>query len=350
MGWPLSLVETTTIGDNEVLSLRERAGEADRQWKGVMSWMLGIVGTRRFLAHAEYHWIAPVSAFYPEAVHAVALPPDWPPEFPRSRVKIEAVENSPVRLRPDYLAVRNADPHRGGAPYELAIAESKGTRACLTQMVDCPLAWREQVNNAIVSIDENVIDIPRHIVVATRVNPNAKRPATRRMQVRAWNSARTRGTRGTLPEVATSIAAAYLFGLFRNLGLRENARAICFAVAFQSAEVLGSEPEPAAVEVFERARGELSSRTSQNVAPTKSEVVVRIQSDFGEVDVEIAPALIELAIALRRPESWRDGSALKIADAEILRWEKSRTPQEVRRGFRSAAFGVAVRVKRASPP
>jgi hypothetical protein len=38
-----------------------------------LSWMLGVAGARHILASEGYRWIAPLSAFYPDAVQAVDL-------------------------------------------------------------------------------------------------------------------------------------------------------------------------------------------------------------------------------------------------------------------------------------
>jgi hypothetical protein len=211
---------------HEHLSVRERAGRSERQWKGVLSWMLGVAGTRHVLAREGYRWIAPLSAFYPELVTPVDLTA-WHTDFGPGRLVARRPRASRSRLRPDYLAVRES-----GTPkcLEWAIVESKGTSASLTGKVTCPRNWSTQVRNIEILIDGHVQKIARHIVIATRVNPNAKWPRTRRLQIRAWNSQALEPYNSSSEDAAAEIAAAHLFGLFRNLGLVANARALAASV------------------------------------------------------------------------------------------------------------------------
>jgi hypothetical protein len=64
IGWPPFLLDPITIGANSVLALRAQAGRRDRQWKRVLSWMLGVAGARHVLKAEGYQWVAPLSAFY----------------------------------------------------------------------------------------------------------------------------------------------------------------------------------------------------------------------------------------------------------------------------------------------
>jgi hypothetical protein len=79
IGWPPFLVEPILFNGHNVLSLRSEAGRSERQWKSVLSWMLGVAGARHVLATEGYRWIAPLSAFYPNAAGAVDLLPDFAP-------------------------------------------------------------------------------------------------------------------------------------------------------------------------------------------------------------------------------------------------------------------------------
>ena len=105
MGWPQFLLELTSFKGTNVLALRAEAGGRERQWKSVMSWMLGVAATRRVLDYEGYRWVAPVSAFYENAVQSVDLS-GWNPSFPRSSVVIQRRADSTTRLLPDYLAMR----------------------------------------------------------------------------------------------------------------------------------------------------------------------------------------------------------------------------------------------------
>src|SRR5437773_2204350 len=57
VGWPPFLIEVVPIGGGNFLALRAEAGRSERQWKGVLSWMLGIAGTRHVLESEGYRWI-----------------------------------------------------------------------------------------------------------------------------------------------------------------------------------------------------------------------------------------------------------------------------------------------------
>src|ERR1039458_9777896 len=105
VGWPPFLLESNFSGAHELLGLRAIARRSDRQWKSVLSWMLGVAGARHVLDSEGYRWIAPLSAFYPDAVQPVDLS-NWHPIFPPSRVTATAAPGNPSRLRPDYIALR----------------------------------------------------------------------------------------------------------------------------------------------------------------------------------------------------------------------------------------------------
>ncbi|MBO7750212.1 hypothetical protein [Burkholderia pseudomallei] len=226
MGWPQYLLKEVGHSHRPYLAIDEQVSACERQWKGVMSWMLGVACARKVLSEEGYQWIAPVSAFYPNQITPVSTL-NWHPTYPPSVLKIDRDPASSTNLRPDYIALRSI-----GGNLEWALAEAKGTSASLSSMA-CPRPWRDQVRNAIVHAKRpkaggTNIPISRHIVVATRVNPNAKRKLTRRLQVRAWNS--------SVPPTPTDsggaeieVMAAHLYGLCRNLSLFRNADAIAAA-------------------------------------------------------------------------------------------------------------------------
>jgi hypothetical protein len=175
IGWPPYLLEAATIGGTNLLLARSRAATTERQWKGFLSWMLGVVGTRHVLNLEGYRWIAPVSAFYGNAVQTVDLSA-WNPSFPRSVLRADRPRGSRIRLYPDYLALR-----RRKGRFQWAVAEAKGTTSCLTERRVCPTSWSRQARNVQLAAFGAPITVHRHLVVATRVNPNGINPPTRRL-------------------------------------------------------------------------------------------------------------------------------------------------------------------------
>jgi hypothetical protein len=101
----------------------------------------------------------------------------------------------------------------------------------LSGKTDCPADWYNQARNVAPTVNGEEIVVPRHLVVATRVNPNAVKASTRRLQIRAWNRNEELGQEHRLPpEAAVDVASAHLFGMFRALRLRENALALALSV------------------------------------------------------------------------------------------------------------------------
>lgn len=218
MSWPRHLITTVKINGSDYLALRPEAGKSDRQWKGVLSWMLGVAATREVLLSEGYSWIAPLSAFYPGLRESVDTRLN--PVFPNSSIEAIRPANSKCQLMPDYLAVR-----RRAGGYEWALIESKGTAASLKSMKAARPEWSSQSKNAEVSAYQCRIPISRNIVVAARSNPNAKQARTRRIQVRSWNYFYY-----YLPQIppwfVIDVVAAHLFGLCQNLNLKANTAAL----------------------------------------------------------------------------------------------------------------------------
>ncbi|CAM8806524.1 hypothetical protein [Burkholderia pseudomallei] len=188
-----------------------------------MSWMLGVACSRRVLQDEGYQWVAPASAFYPNVNMPVSIP-RWHPHYPPSKLEIDRISPSPSKLRPDYIAIR---PVSGSTAIEWALAESKGTRAPVGGMA-CPASWAAQVRSVDVKFNGRPVPIARHVVIATRVNPNAVLGKTRRLQVKAWNSSISAPT-NDLELAKIEVIAASLFGICRNLDLIDNANAIAQA-------------------------------------------------------------------------------------------------------------------------
>jgi hypothetical protein len=54
IGWPHYLLERANLKGKEVLALRAEAGRSERQWKSVLSWMLGVACARHVLELEGY--------------------------------------------------------------------------------------------------------------------------------------------------------------------------------------------------------------------------------------------------------------------------------------------------------
>jgi hypothetical protein len=170
LGWPYYLLSVDP-GTKQYLILNPLAGWTERQWKVMLSWMIGIAGTRRVLAEEQYQWIAPLSAFYPNRRQAIMIS-FWNPGYPPSVLQIVPDPSNGSRLRPDYITAL-ALPNR---QREFALVESKGTGSSLNRMRACPSDWANQARNAVVIVNDSPVTFPRHFVVATRCNPNGVRP------------------------------------------------------------------------------------------------------------------------------------------------------------------------------
>jgi hypothetical protein len=148
----------------------------------------------------------------------------WPPEFPQTKLVTDRDPDSRSRLRPDYIALRLIPGAQSAGAYEWAVAEAKGVADQLSGKTACPTDWYNQAHNVTVTVNGAKVTVPRHLVIATRVNPNAMKAETRRLQIRAWNRKEERSVeQGLPPKAAVDIASAHLFGMFRALRLRENA-------------------------------------------------------------------------------------------------------------------------------
>lgn len=294
MGWPVHLLDIDSSAGVDFLALGDEARGGERQWNGVLSWMLGVVGARHVLESEGYLWVAPMSAFYPEARRAVDIS-KWHPMYPSCRLKAHPSPTSSSRLRPDYVAIR---PRTLGSDW--AVAEAKGTTKRLTKMGACPPNWRDQSRNVVLESAGRELHVPRHLVVATRSNPSARYTKTRRVQIRAWNS---EAEAAAPDDLRVEVAAAHLFGLCRNLGLRKNAVALALATAARreaESRLFGRRGLDDAVEaVADDAEAELEARPLASDDIEEGEVTRTIDSAFGPVEVRIEAPILRLVRALR---------------------------------------------------
>jgi hypothetical protein len=167
-------------------------------------------------------------------------------------------------------------------------------------MVKCPLDWASQAHNISAEVNGRPIAINRHLVVATRVNPNARTPKARCLQVRAWNSSRQETVDNFGSGAAADVASACLFALFRNLGLIENARAITEAVQLRRRRAAVNWIEDNEYESFETNMA-LAERAQMTV-PVEGKIdgprVRRLAMEHGEIQVQLSSALLKVADVL----------------------------------------------------
>lgn len=316
VGWPPFLIQPVSVDGAEFLALRGEAERSDRQWKGVLSWMLGVAGARHFLESERYRWIAPLSAFYPNATGSVDLP-GWNVPFPPSSIVADRAPGSLSRLRPDYIAIR---PSEENPDYEWAIAEAKGTSFCLSNRLLCPADWRNQARNVRVELNGTPLTVQRHLVIATRINPKAVYPQTRRIQLRAWNS-KDDSSRTALPiGAAVDVVAAHLFGFFRTLHLRENARALALSTQVRGIGRHGGTTNIEDLEkAWTRAEEELREHTrTREQEGVRGATITFFETDFGTIEAEIAAPTMNLARELQRSQSdYTAQAALRKADSEL---------------------------------
>jgi hypothetical protein len=327
IGWPPFLIETVRISIGDCLALQERVAQSEKQWKGVVSWMLGVAGTRQFLESDGYRWVAPLSAFYPETTKRF-VPAPWNIRFPGSSIRAERLQGSQSRLRPDYLAIRPLPSSEAEGAYELAVAESKGTHVSLASRNTCPPDWYNQARNVSLIVDQSPVPIPRHLVVATRVNPNAERSKTRRLQVRAWNKA-DESHELVPPETVPDIIAAQLFGFFLNLGLHETARAIALSVfTRESIRQNSGEAGPfsrrddaiRASDAELRSKAAPASRKSPDIG-----AVISLDTGRGQIEVAVATPIVTLIQHLRQARSSGEcHPAIRAANSELDKWVMER--------------------------
>ncbi len=169
------------------------------------------------------------------------------------------------------------------------------------------------------TVNDSQVTIPRHLAISTRVNPNAFYPRNRRLQVRARNKADD-SIRLPVPQDAVAdIVAAQLFGFFKNLRLRETARAIALSVQRRGArrrhEVIALNVATKD-EALHRSNQELrfKMKVSPGQAPTIGGVVI-LGTELGDIEVAVARPTVTLVQQLCQAET-SDELATAIVDAD----------------------------------
>lgn len=329
-GWPAYLIRPHDDGGTFYWEMHEELAGTERQWKRVIAWMLGVVGARHLLAEEGYRWVAPVSAFLADARHPIRTC-DWHRAFPPGAVRTQGFPRQrangttrprPTPLLPDYLAIR---PRQVTGVRGWAAVEAKGTDEALhTATKDrCPRPWRRQAWNLIVTLQGVPVPVPRHIVAATRVNPNARKATTRCLHVRGWNSA-DRQPPEPPPQLAVEIAAAHLFGLCLSLGLVENAAALAAGVEARSRGVSEArERRSRRDETLAALAASADEELDAHRAPATGDdrETRRIQrtlvSSLGAAEVAIEPATTTLIERLRSGDVGAASAALDEADTRL---------------------------------
>ena len=134
-GWPTRLL----LQRYGTLTLSEQVQATERQWKAMISWMLGVAGARFYLTEDRYRWIAPVSAFFEGGAQVVDVQ-TWNLPFPQA----DLIAKRRTRgICPDYLCARSS---ANGGRIVWAVAEAKGTPA-VTRNTTCTSDWRKQAKN-----------------------------------------------------------------------------------------------------------------------------------------------------------------------------------------------------------
>ena len=326
-GWPSQILFQSHSLGTAYLTIHQWLGQSERQWKGVISWMLGVAGARRVLSELGYRWVAPSSAFYPESTGPIAIA--WPSNFPRANLSVAEDPSNSSRLRPDYIALK---PSNGGTSYQLAAAEAKGTSKAILSAAkaSCPASWYQQVKNIRITLGGVPLYVPRHIVIATRVNPNAVQNTTRQLAIRAWNSndKDQRLELGSGDGIA--VVVAHLFGFYRNIGFVRVAERLAVALT------RFSDSNDSIQQSFNFDTGD----DKQPVVQFNSVAELSLASGVS-AEIRLSDELIELTKSLINAAN-KDEAAQAIArgDRELDAWNDQ--PRPSKESLSRLSFGVEI--------
>lgn len=215
------ILEQRTIGSDKLWTAAQRVAGFEKQWKQVTSWILGVAFSKKVFQMEGYAWWAPVSAF---KRHSSILFNNWQNNIPFTNCSIKK-PNPPIsKLMPDYVLVQA---NQGGSGYYISFAESKGCQFSLEYRTNPPMAWRDQSRNAEFYCNNIQYKAKQNLIVATRLNPKASKPKTRRLYVRVWNS---NDPKDIVPiDVFRDILYIHYFGLCERIGLKANAQLLRIA-------------------------------------------------------------------------------------------------------------------------
>ncbi len=219
----------------------------EKQWKQMTSWMLGVAFCR-FVAEQEgYRWWAPVSAFTAAKRKTNVATGYWTKYLRLADCRVQTPTPAISNLYPDYVLARR---RKSSSLPEISFAESKGDKRSIENRIVPPADWSSQSKNAEFIYNGAPMIAAQHLLVATRVNPGAEKPKTRKIQVRAWNS-RVPENRSTETAFRAILAAHYI-GVCERLDLTANAELIalnCLLDAFETNREELSHPRQSAAQI-----------------------------------------------------------------------------------------------------
>jgi hypothetical protein len=211
-----NVVASHFIDGNHYWTLQPTAAHFEKQWKQVISWILGVAFCKKVVDIEGYTWIAPLSAFSSQNTYLLSR---WAPIIPFVNSTIKPDPSISATLMPDYVLARAGS---GNPPLEISFAESKATKNCLENCSMPPDSWINQARNARFYFRNKVIPATQKMLIATRVNPKARKAKTRRVYVRCWNSKKE--SLGVSIEGFRDILLLHYFGVCERLGMTANAK------------------------------------------------------------------------------------------------------------------------------
>lgn len=249
----------------------------EKQWKQTTSWMIGVAFCH-FVAELEgYCWWAPVSAFTTAKRKKFVAIDYWTKFLLVAECLVQQPTPALSNLYPDYVLARTKKSSSMKA--EISFAESKGDKRAIKNLTTPHRVWSNQSKNAEFIYNGTPIIAAQHLLVATRVNPGAEKPKTRKIQVRAWNS-RAVETNVTKSAFRAVLAAHYI-GVCKRLDLNMNTELIALnsllnALEKNSEDLFRSHPHENEMrnidrlirqrdKLFEIAREEIQIRTSRQI-------------------------------------------------------------------------------------
>lgn len=322
-GWPALALCKRSLAGTRYWAVNRQLGRSDRQWKTLISWMLGVAGARHLLTDEGYIWIAPISAFRQDDVD-MAPPPD---AFHPSTVQVcrDMDENRRGDL-PDFVAVTEGT----NEPRTVAIVEAKGRPSDLTYMSEPDEKWEQQALRGRLLVDKVEKDVQR-IVVATRVNQNARSDTDRIVQIRGWNC--TKQPTPNSDALTVAIVRAHLYGLCLNVGLNRCARALA---------VRNNVPDPDRAALSTREVRDREIARVRHGERDGEHLRVRRRSGGRAYEIEVHKVTVKLLLDL--PDLSDEAAVRRLTETEDVldKWyrERVRFPGESR-----TRAGVAVRFR-----
>jgi hypothetical protein len=334
LGWPIQLLEVNRFGDTECLSVHPILENSDRQWKGFVSWMLGVAGARVVLKHMGYRWLAPASAFYQERTRNLSI--DWPDDFPPSCLSLSRANGNKSKLRPDYLALKKA----ASGEYRITSVEAKGTKQPIlsAKYSNCPRNWHQQVRNVELNFDGANLAISRYLVIGTRVLPKERSNIINPLAIRAWNSTTTGPKYDHAPEKVLPIVYANLYGIFHNLGQSE----VCGGIEQSLKRSFDLQRKQRRLD-FE------TTTTSPSNEPRPVKVQRTIKEKFKNgliVEISISDELANLTEDLIEAKTEAEAVASFLRGEKVLdKWEAESSKETTRANATRLSCGVEVEFK-----